>query len=151
MSVEIELENLSEAGNVPSKADFQRWAEATLSGFRLCARVAVRIVGEAESQALNARYRDRDRPTNVLSFPAEDLPGEWASFLGDLVLCAPLVEVEADAAGVPAEHHWAHLTIHGCLHLLGFDHEAEVEAERMEGLEVELLARFGIADPYVPA
>lgn len=151
MSVQIQFEDLSGADGVPLPDEFQRWAESSLAGFRLAARIAIRVVDAEESRDLNARYRARNRPTNVLSFPAEDLPGEWANFLGDLVICAPVVIEEATAAGIPVVDHWAHLTIHGCLHLLGFDHEAEDEAERMEALETELLARFGIPNPYIAA
>lgn len=151
MSVQLHFEVVSAATGIPGAEEFQRWAESSLAGFRLAASVAIRVVDEEESQDLNHRYRGRNRPTNVLSFPAEDLPGEWANFLGDLVICAPVVREEAEAAGIPHADHWAHLTIHGCLHLLGFDHESDDEAERMEALETELLARFGIPDPYVTA
>ena len=133
----------------PAAGRFERWAAATVAGFRLHARLGVRLVGEAESADLNGRFRARPRPTNVLSFPAEGLPGEWADYLGDLVICVPVVEREASEAGRDLEDHYAHLTVHGCLHLLGFDHTEEAAAERMESLEVEILARFGIDDPYL--
>ena len=108
----------------------------------------MRIVDEAEGRALNARWRGRDYATNVLSFPAELPPGVALPLLGDLVVCAPVVAREAAEQGKPEADHWAHLVIHGTLHLLGFDHESESDAVVMEGLERELLAGLGIGDPY---
>jgi len=112
------------------------------------ASVSVRIVDAEEGRALNARWRERDRPTNVLSFPA-DLPPELElPLLGDLVLCAPVVLREAAEQGKRVEDHWAHLVIHGVLHLLGMDHQDDAEAEEMEQREREILAALGIDDPY---
>jgi probable rRNA maturation factor len=106
------------------------------------------LVDEPESRALNERYRGKDRPTNVLSFPAE-LPEELdIPLLGDIVICAPLVAEEASSQGKPVEAHWAHLVVHGVLHLLGHDHQLESEAREMEALEVELLASLGFPNPY---
>ena len=115
------------------------------------ASVSVRIVDAEEGRALNQRWRERDRPTNVLSFPA-DLPPELElPLLGDLVLCAPVVLREAAEQGKRAEDHWAHLVIHGVLHLLGMDHQDDAEAEEMEQREREILATLGIGDPYADA
>ena len=107
-----------------------------------------RIVDEAEGRALNERWRGRDHATNVLSFPAELPPGVALPLLGDLVVCAPVVAREAAEQGKAEADHWAHLVIHGTLHLLGFDHETEAEATVMEDLERALLAGLGIGDPY---
>lgn len=136
----------------PADQQFRRWAAAALADRNEAFELGIRLVGEAESRQLNARYRGKDRPTNVLSFEVE-IPAELAAELactplGDLVICAPLVKREARARGIPAEDHWAHLTVHGVLHLLGHEHRAPDEAERMEALETVILADFGIADPY---
>jgi probable rRNA maturation factor len=104
------------------------------------------VVGSHESRALNARWRGRAKPTNVLSFPAA--PELGGGQLGDLVVCAPVVAREAREQGKPLAAHWAHMIVHGTLHLLGFDHERAADARRMEGRERALLARLGVADPY---
>ncbi len=110
--------------------------------------VVVRITDEDESAELNAAYRGKSGPTNVLSFPFEAPTGVPVEHLGDLVICAPLVQREAAEQGKPIEQHLAHLLIHGVLHLLGHDHLTDEEAERMEAIEVQLLARLGMPDPY---
>jgi probable rRNA maturation factor len=112
------------------------------------AELTVRLVDEAESQELNSRYRGKDAPTNVLSFPAELPPGTGIPLLGDIVICAPLVQIEAMAQNKPVRAHWAHLVIHGVLHLIGHDHQGEQEAEAMEALEVDLLFSLGYDNPY---
>jgi probable rRNA maturation factor len=109
--------------------------------------VCVRVVDEDESRRLNRDYRHRDAPTNVLSFPAAiDLPD--ALVWGDVVVCAPVVQREADAQGKPYEGHFAHMVVHGVLHLLGYDHQAAAAAAAMEKLEIRILDGFGISDPY---
>ncbi len=137
---------------VPAAASFRRWATAALTGRIREADLAIRIVGEDEGQALNRHYRGKDYATNVLSFPAElpeGLPeGVRLPLLGDLVLCAPVVAREAGEQGKALNAHYAHLTVHGVLHLLGWDHENTAEAEAMEQLEREILAELGVADPY---
>jgi probable rRNA maturation factor len=110
--------------------------------------VSVRVVGAARSRSLNARYRGKDRPTNVLSFPGAGGMPDGRCFLGELVICAPVVAREARAQGKSAEAHWAHLTVHGVLHLLGFDHERPAEAAKMEAREVQILDRLGFSNPY---
>ena len=140
---------------IPAAASFRKWVAAALEGRIREADLAIRIVDEKEGRALNHHYRGKDYATNVLSFPAElpeGLPkGVKLPLLGDLVLCAPVVAREAKEQGKPLGAHYAHLTVHGCLHLLGWDHEDEREAEAMEQLEREILAELGIADPYQPA
>ena len=135
---------------LPSSASFRRWAEAALQGARRKRRtdLAIRIVDHAEGLTLNHDYRGRDYATNVLSFPAEPPPGVSYALIGDLAICAPVVQREAAEQGKSAREHWAHLTIHGVLHLLGYDHIKDGEAEAMEMLEIRILARLGIANPY---
>ena len=137
-------------GGVPSAASFRRWVEAALHGAkrRKATELAIRIVGLEEGQALNRDYRGKDYPTNVLSFPAELPPGVALPLIGDLAICAPVVQREAAEQGKSARDHWAHLTVHGVLHLLGHDHLEDAEAEAMEALETRILAGLGIADPY---
>jgi probable rRNA maturation factor len=132
------------------EAAFQGWITAVTGDAPVS--VAVRVVNEEESRRLNAVYRGKDRPTNVLSFPAE-LPGEVLAELpfrplGDLVICAPLVAAESREQGKPERDHWAHLTVHGVLHLQGHDHETDAEATVMEALEIAALATLGVPDPY---
>ena len=137
---------------LPSAVSFRRWVAAALAGRIREADLAIRVVGTKEGRALNRHYRGRDYATNVLSFPA-DLPqglppGVRMPLLGDLVLCAPVVAREARAQRKPLNAHYAHLTVHGALHLLGWDHADAHEAEAMEQLEREILAGLGIDDPY---
>ena len=142
---------------VPAAVSFRRWVAAALDGRIREADLAIRIVGSKEGRALNHHYRGKDYATNVLSFPAEiaegvKMPkGVKMPLLGDLVICAPVVAREAKEQKKPLTAHYAHLTVHGALHLLGWDHEDEREAEAMEQLEREILAELGIADPYQPA
>lgn len=133
---------------VPDEAFFARCAAAALTGLRARAELTVRVVDDAESRALNARWRGIDKPTNVLSFPTEGLAEVAPDLLGDIVICAPQVAREAAAADLAPLAHWAHLTVHGVLHLLGFDHEDDDEAEAMEEKERVVLAGLGYADPY---
>ena len=137
---------------VPAAPSFRRWVDLALLGRIREADLAIRLVGADEGRALNRHYRGKDYATNVLSFPAERPPGlpKNAKFplLGDLVICAPVVAKEAAAQGKPLAAHYAHLTVHGCLHLLGWDHEDDADAQAMEQLEREILAGLGIADPY---
>nr|WP_063572674.1 rRNA maturation RNase YbeY [Luteibacter rhizovicinus] len=138
---------------VPASASFRRWIEAALKGARRrkASELSIRIVDIEEGQALNLQYRGRDYATNVLSFPVELPPGVDLPLIGDLVICAPVVAREAAEQGKKPADHWAHLTIHGTLHLLGYDHIDEAEAEAMEALETRILAGLGIADPYIEA
>jgi probable rRNA maturation factor len=137
---------------IPAAASFRKWVAAALSGRIREADLAIRLVDEKEGRALNRHYRGRDYATNVLSFPAdlpEGLPeGVRLPLLGDLVLCAPVVAREAHEQAKPLAAHYAHLTVHGALHLLGWDHGNDIEAEAMEQLEREILAGLGIGDPY---
>ena len=151
MAIDLVVERATRAPGLPDDATIARWVEAALAGTRPEAALGLRIVDEGEGAALNARYRGREGPTNVLSFPSELPPGLGIDLLGDLVLCAPVVAAEAMAQGKAPGDHWAHLVVHGVLHLLGYDHQHEEEAERMETREREVLARLGVGDPYEPA
>jgi probable rRNA maturation factor len=137
---------------VPSSASFRKWVAAALADRDAPAEMAIRIVGADEGRELNRTYRGKDYATNVLSFPAElpeGLPEDVElPLLGDLVICAEVVAREAAEQGKRPADHWAHLVVHGTLHLLGWDHEADDEAEAMEAREREILAGLGIADPY---
>ena len=137
---------------IPAATSFRKWVAAALAGRIREADLAIRIVGSKEGRSLNHHYRGKDYATNVLSFPAElpeGLPkGVKLPLLGDLVLCAPVIAKEAAAQGKPVNAHYAHLTVHGVLHLLGWNHEDSREAECMEQLEREILAGLGLPDPY---
>lgn len=135
---------------LPSTASFRLWVAAALQGAsrRKATELAIRLVDDQEGRTLNRDYRGKDYPTNVLSFPAELPPGVGLPLIGDLAICAPVVLREAAEQGKPPRHHWAHMTVHGVLHLLGYDHIVEAEAEAMEALETHILARLEIPDPY---
>lgn len=135
---------------IPSSASFRRWVDAALRGARRrkATELSIRIVDADEGRELNRDYRGKDYATNVLSFEA-DLPPELKlPLVGDMVICAPVVAREAAEQGKRPSDHWAHLTVHGTLHLLGYDHIVAAEAEAMEALETRILAGLGIADPY---
>lgn len=147
MTIDLEVQNVDSFSEAPSQKQFEQWAKAALHEHDP-AELLIRLVGRKESQYLNARYRNIDKATNVLSF-SSDLPSELGlSILGDLVICAPLVELEAAEQGKNVQAHWAHLTVHGILHLLGYDHENDQQAEQMEALEIEILNDLGFPDPY---
>ena len=133
---------------VPAATSFRNWVAAALRGRIREADLAIRIVGAKEGGALNRHYRGKDYATNVLSFPAELPEGVKMPLLGDLVICAPVVAREAKEQHKPAVAHYAHLTVHGVLHLLGWDHDDDKEAEAMEQLERDILAELGLPDPY---
>jgi probable rRNA maturation factor len=135
---------------VPAPSSFRRWAEAALRGAkrRKATELAIRIVDTDEGRMLNREYRGKDYATNVLSFPVELPAGVTLPLIGDLAICAPVVAHEAAEQGKPARDHWAHMTVHGVLHLLGYDHIEDTEAEAMEALETRILAGLGIANPY---
>lgn len=157
--IEVTIEVVSTAKNLPDAGQIRQWVEAVLQGRLEEAELGVRIVDEVESAELNQTYRDKPGPTNILSFPFEmpDLPAGLggddedeipANLLGDLVICAPVVAREAAEQGKPEAAHWAHMLVHGVLHLLGYDHLEPGEAEEMENLERQILTGLDIADPY---
>lgn len=133
---------------VPPRTLFEVAARAALSGHRQRAELTIRVVGRPESRRLNKHYRHVDKATNVLSFPAGDTMGVVPHFLGDIAICAVLVHAEARAQGKSVEAHWAHLVVHGILHLLDYDHTEDAAAKTMEDLERTILARLGWPDPY---
>jgi probable rRNA maturation factor len=143
----LDLQIASETKNLPSAEQLKTWAELACHKTDET-ELTIRLVDAEESQALNLQYRGKDKPTNVLSFPFEMPEHIELNLLGDLVICAPVVELEASQQGKPTMDHWAHLTIHGVLHLQGYDHIEEEEAVLMESLETELLGSIGIKDPY---
>lgn len=149
MSYQIDIESNSQSQKLPSVEDLERWISTALKAQNLEeAEVSLYIVDEDEGQELNKQYRGKDYPTNVLSFPA-DIPEEiGVPLLGDLVVCAPVVEREAQEQGKTPEAHWAHMLVHGSLHLLGFDHIDDAEAEEMEALETEIITGLGYPAPY---
>lgn len=144
----LDLQIATEASHLPSQTDIEQWARAALQNGDPDAELSVRIVGNEESQTLNAHYRQKDKPTNVLSFPADLPEGVDIPLLGDLVICAPVVEVEAQQQGKTSQAHWAHMVVHGTLHLQGYDHIDDAEAEVMETLETQILCKMGYPAPY---
>ncbi len=155
MAVTADLQVACNASDIPSADEFKTWvAEAVGQSGRAPDRdteIAVRVVDADEIRTLNRLYRDKDTPTNVLSFPAgaiEGLPPEAPRLLGDVVVCASVVAAEAAEQGKAVADHWAHMIVHGTLHLLGFDHETDAEAAEMEALEARILASQSVTDPY---
>ena len=135
--------------DLPDESQFHRWLSAAVTPFQPESEVTVRLVDEAESHELNLTYRGKDKPTNVLSFPFEAPPGIELPLLGDLIICRQVVEQEAAEQGKSPEAHWAHMVVHGTLHLLGYDHIEDEEAEEMEALETEIMLALGYPDPYI--
>jgi probable rRNA maturation factor len=151
----VDLQIASEVRSLPCEAEIRSWIASVLDavpGTR-ATEVSVRIVDQEESRSLNHRFRGKDKATNVLSFPVVDdvisgLPDAARQSLGDIVVCGPVVEAEAAEQRKPVADHWAHMLVHGTLHLLGYDHEACDDAEVMEAIERRILAAQGVPDPY---
>ena len=154
MNVDIAIQNVCNNANIPTKTELTRWIKAAIIDEIMQRELCLRIVDVAEMTSLNEQYRNKPGPTNVLSFPADlpaDLPDELSdekNYLGDLVVCAEVLEREANEQKKSIQAHWAHLIVHGTLHLQGYDHIKETEAIAMEGLEVDILKGLGFADPY---
>lgn len=150
MSITLDLQlACADSSGLPAEAQFQQWLDTAILPFQQEAEVTIRIVDEAESNDLNLTYRGKDKPTNVLSFPFECPPGvENFPLLGDLIICRQVVEQEASEQQKMLESHWAHMVIHGSLHLLGYDHIEDAEAEEMEALEKEFMQALNFPDPY---
>jgi probable rRNA maturation factor len=144
----VDVQYAMAVDGIPGEDTIRQWVLQTLPEQKKDAELTVRIVDEAEITALNHRYRGKDGPTNVLSFPYEGIPGVATELLGDIVICAPVVASEAVAQHKPLDAHWAHIVVHGVLHLLGFDHQHDDHAHQMEAREAELLASLGYANPY---
>ncbi len=148
--INADIQIASDCTDTPKESDVTLWIESTLKAVDITdeKEISVRIVDEEESQQLNSQYRDIDKPTNVLSFPC-DLPEEVdIPLLGDLAICGPVVAREAQQQHKTLESHWAHMVVHGTLHLLGFDHIEDSEAEHMEGIETSILKSLGYPAPY---
>jgi probable rRNA maturation factor len=141
-SIQFNLQIASEQSNIPTQSQFRKWAKAAL---RVDTEVTIRIVDAAEGRALNLAYRGKDYATNVLTFPLAEEP----HLMGDIVICAPVVVAEANAQNKNIEAHFAHLTVHGVLHLHGYDHEIEAQAALMESIEVTTLMQLGYPNPYL--
>jgi len=146
LDLQVVCENTAD---LPDESQFHRWLSAAVTPFQPESEVTVRLVDEAESHELNLTYRGKDKPTNVLSFPFEAPPGIELPLLGDLIICRQVVEQEAAEQGKSPEAHWAHMVVHGTLHLLGYDHIEDDEAEEMESLETEIMLALGYPDPYI--
>ncbi|MGQ0442970.1 MAG: rRNA maturation RNase YbeY [Methylophilaceae bacterium] len=141
-NIQLNVQIASQLANLPGKAQFKMWAKAAL---RVDTEVTIRVVDETEGYALNHAYRGKPNATNVLTFPLAETP----HLMGDIVLCAPIVAEEAKVQNKTLVAHFAHLTVHGMLHLHGYDHETEAQAELMESLEVTILQKLGYANPYL--
>lgn len=149
MSVQVDVQRAVSSWRRPLSRDLRGWARHALQRVGARGSVVLYLVDRAEMVELNRRYRDKDGPTNVLSFAYQPLPGSPQPCLGDVVLCRPVIDAEARDQGKAVAAHWAHLVIHGCLHLVGYDHEMCDDATRMEALETQLLAELGLPDPYL--
>ena len=148
MIIDLQIACEQESG-LPTAEQIEQWATAAVQPQSNEVEMTVRIVDEAESHALNLNYRGKDRPTNVLSFPFECPDEVELPLLGDLVICRQVVEREAQEQDKPVMAHWAHMVVHGSLHLLGYDHIEDDEAEEMESLETQIMTELGFADPYL--
>ncbi|MDO6619856.1 MULTISPECIES: rRNA maturation RNase YbeY [unclassified Shewanella] len=154
MSLKLDLDlqiAVTDSSKLPSRSEFELWVATALGNTMAQAELTIRIVENTESQQLNNTYRGKDKPTNVLSFPFEAPPGIELPLLGDLIISAEVVELEANQQNKPLVAHWAHMVIHGCLHLLGYDHIIDNEAEEMESLETQLIEGLGFSNPYKEA
>ncbi len=153
MQVSVELDNASGDTEIPTRSQFEQWSSLALSATgpadaEQSCLLSIRVVDAEESAYLNQHYRHKAGPTNILSFPCEAQIPDQPPLLGDLAICAPVVRREAEAQGKPLQHHWAHLTVHGVLHLRGHDHEHSEQAAMMETIEIRVLQHLGIPDPY---
>lgn len=148
MAIELELQIASEAQTLPHPSQFKEWVSRTLANSYDDLEITIRIVDEAEMIHLNKTFRKKNAPTNVLSFPAELNPQFGIHSLGDVIICAPVVQRESEKTGISILEHWAHMVVHGILHLLGYDHIEKNDAIKMESLETEILTDLGFAAPY---
>lgn len=149
MSLILQIQNNVASDDVPSERQFTDWAQAALTGDAGSEReITIRIVDEHECAQLNQTYRHKEGSTNVLSFTHEDPPGVKTDILGDLVICAPVIKREAIEQNKKLSAHWAHMVVHGIMHLRGYDHEQKQQAEEMEAFETKILTGLGFDKPY---
>jgi probable rRNA maturation factor len=156
LEVDLDISIADDQGlSLPQKNLLVDWITATLVGADYTAKynkptatVSMRVVNDQEIAELNHKYRHIDKPTNILSFPFEPLPDVDVSLLGDIVVCAKIIQDEAMQQSKSIEQHWAHIVVHGVLHLLGYEHQEEQQAEKMESLEIDILSKFGFPNPY---
>lgn len=141
---------ITQTDRLPTEQQIMQWLNVILPQFMDQAEITIRIVDEAESQQLNHTYRQKNKPTNVLSFPFESPIDIEVPLLGDLIICKQVVEKEAQEQHKLLISHWAHMIVHGCLHLLGYDHIVDEEAEEMESIEIDIMKQLGFDDPYQP-
>jgi len=153
MTHEIDLQVACTPTELPTKEQFQLWVDTALAEVssepKQEIELTIRLVNNEESQQLNMQYRGKDKPTNVLSFPFEVPEGVELNLLGDLIICIEVMKQEAQEQNKALFDHWAHLVIHGCLHLVGFDHISDTEAVEMESIETSILKKLGISNPYL--
>lgn len=147
-TITLDLQVACSQESIPSQQEFQAWVNSALLNYNKSFELTIRLVNNEESQQLNHQYRSKNKPTNVLSFPFEVPEGIELDLLGDLIICVDVVEKEAKEQYKTHSAHWAHMVIHGCLHLLGFDHIDDDEAEEMEALETKILTELGFPAPY---
>ena len=155
--VQVDVQVAANLPDVPDESQIRHWLEQVITHVgtdtKRPVEISVKVVDESEGRALNRQYRDQDSATNVLSFPSaetglNDPPADLPLTLGDIVICGPVVAREASDQGKTDLDHWAHLLVHGALHLMGYDHESDSEAREMEALEASILARGGVENPY---
>lgn len=152
IDLQIACKQIDLPNELPSKAQFQLWVDTALAQVitkQQDFELTIRLVNQEESQQLNMQYRGKDKPTNVLSFPFEVPEGVELNLLGDLIICIEVMKQEAQDQNKALFDHWAHLVIHGCLHLVGFDHISDSEAVEMESIEIAVLEKLGIDNPYI--
>lgn len=146
---QISIQIACQSKDHPTRTQIRQWAKQTLDIQKMSDKqLTIRLVNKTESQQLNSTYRHKDKPTNVLSFPMDAPPGVQIPILGDIILCGDVINNEAMTQGKSFEAHWAHMVVHGILHLLGYDHIDDTEAEIMERQEIAILHKLGFADPY---
>ena len=148
MPILIDIQRACPSENIPSDTLIKRWASAALGNHNDSTELSIRVVGESESADLNKQYRGKSGATNVLSFPFSAVTPEPLPMLGDLVVCAPIVSAEAEQQQKSLQAHWAHMIVHGVLHLLGYDHGDDSDAQTMEALETEILLGLNYPAPY---
>jgi probable rRNA maturation factor len=144
----LDIQNISKSKKIPTHAKFQTWLDAVLIDDNQDSEVVIRIVDEDEMILFNEQYRNKKSPTNILSFPFQPSVGIDNPLLGDLLVCAPVIEKESHLQNKKLDHHWAHMIVHGVLHLLGYDHVNDIDAEEMENLEIKILNTINIKNPY---